>query len=48
MGVSSLAKELLLDILQLRLQWHPTLVELSGLTDFRTYGIQFGYSLLEK
>lgn len=32
-------KELLLDILQLRLQWHPTLVELSGLTDLRIYNI---------
>ena len=32
-------KELLLDILQLRLQWQPTLVELSGLTDFRAYNI---------
>jgi hypothetical protein len=32
-------KELLLDILQLRLQWQPTLVELSGLTDLRIYNI---------
>ena len=32
-------KELLLDVLQLRLQWHPTLVELSGLTDLRIYNI---------
>jgi hypothetical protein len=32
-------KELLLDILQLRLQWQPTLVQLSGLTDFRAYNI---------
>ena len=32
-------KELLLDVLQLRLQWHPTLVQLSGLTDFRAYNI---------
>ena len=32
-------KDLLLDVLQLRLQWHPTLVQLSGLTDFRVYNI---------
>ena len=32
-------KELLVDVLQLRLQWHPTLVELSGLTDLRIYNI---------
>lgn len=32
-------KELLLDVLQLRLEWHPTLVQLSGLTDFRVYNI---------
>lgn len=32
-------KELLVDIPLLRLQWHPTLVELSGLTDFRIYNV---------
>jgi hypothetical protein len=32
-------KDLLLDVLQLRLQWQPTLVQLSGLTDFRAYNI---------
>ena len=32
-------KELLLDVLQLRLQWQPTLVQLSGLTDFRAYNV---------
>jgi hypothetical protein len=32
-------KDLLVDVLQLRLLWHPTLVQLSGLTDFRAYNI---------
>lgn len=32
-------EELLLDMQQLRLQWKPTLVQLSGLTDFRAYNI---------
>jgi len=32
-------KELLIDVRHLHLQWHPSLVELSGLTDFRIYNI---------
>lgn len=32
--------ELLLDVPQIRLRWHPTLVELAGLTDLRIYNIQ--------
>ena len=31
--------ELLIDVPQIRLRWHPTLVELTGLTDLRIYNI---------
>ena len=38
-GLEFSQEEILLDVLKLRLRWHPTLVELAGLTDLRIFNI---------